>query len=65
MISLLCGIQENEEQQTHRYKEQIGGFRGGGSQWAEVGKGSQNVHTSNYKVSQSWGRNVQQGDCSE
>ena len=38
-----------------------GGGVGGG---VEMGTGSQNVPTSSYKVSQSWGYNMQHGDYS-
>ena len=36
--------------------------RGGGGQVGKMGEGSQKVQTSSYKISKSWGYNVQHGD---
>lgn len=38
--------------------------KGGHVEVGEMGKGNQKVQTSSYKVSQSWGYIVQQGDYS-
>ena len=38
--------------------------RGGDSDMGKMGKGSQKVQTSSYKINKSWGCNVQCGDYS-
>ena len=38
---------------------------GGRMRLGEMGEGSQEVQISNYKISEAWGCNVQQGDCSQ
>ena len=36
---------------------------GGGEETGEMGEGGQNVQTSGYKITKSWGCNVQYNDC--
>ena len=53
---------------AHRYREQIGGCqrlgRDGAERQCEMGEGSWKVQTSGYKISKSWGGNIQHGDYS-
>ena len=46
---------------TPTHKEQTGGCQGWGV-WGGTGEGGQKVQTSSYKISKSWGCNVQHGN---
>ena len=62
-ISLTYGILKKE---VHRYRENRLVVARGGA-WGmdfEMGKRSQKVQTSSYKINESWGCNVQHGVCS-
>ena len=69
MISLICGILKNKENQTNtkkqkqnknkkppwtgRYREQIGGYQM--QEMGKMGEGGQNIKISSYKINKSWG----------
>lgn len=54
---------------TYWYRKQIGTCQRAGPHPApqmgigKIGKGGQKVQTSSYKINESWGCNIQRGDC--
>ena len=59
MISLICGIQEN---QTQRNREQIGSCWGGVGEDVEMGEGGQRIQIFSYKRNKFWECNIQHGN---
>lgn len=63
MISLLCGIKNNQNQ-ARRYGEQTDGCQRQGVGVDEMDKGSQIVQTVSYNIIKSWSCNIHHGDYS-
>ena len=57
-------MQKTKINQALGYREQTGGCDRQGWRVGEMGKGGQKVQTSSYKISKSWGCDVQHDDYS-
>ena len=53
---------ESKKNQTHGYREQIGGCQR--QELGEMGEDGQKVQTFSYKITNFWGCNIQHGDYS-